>query len=101
MIIGIDIGSGNLRAVGAVRHEDRKYPTVVATYKKSLDGMDRGNIIDEREVANAVTEAILALEEQSGVATLHTLISLGATGLSSHHASGYAQVSRGDRKSVV
>ena len=96
MIIGIDIGSGNLRAVGAVRHEDRKYPTVVATYKKTLDGMDRGNIIDEREVANAITEAIVALEEQSGVTTIHTLISLGATGLSSHHASGYAQVSRGD-----
>jgi cell division protein FtsA len=96
MIIGIDIGSGNIRAVGAIRHEDRKYPTVVATYKKTLDGMDRGNIIDEREVANAVTEAVMALEEQSGVATLHTLVSLGATGLSSHHASGYAQVSRGD-----
>mgnify|MGYP003452793045 CR=1 FL=1 len=31
MIIGIDIGSGNLRAVGAIRHEDRKFPTVVAT----------------------------------------------------------------------
>lgn len=96
MIIGIDIGSGNIRAIGAIRHEDRKYPTVVATYKKTLDGMDRGNIIDEREVANAVTEAIMALEEQSGIATLHTLVSLGATGLSSHHASGYAQVSRGD-----
>ena len=96
MIIGIDIGSGNIRAVGAIRHEDRKYPTVVATYKKTLDGMDRGNIIDEREVAHAVTEAIIALEEQAGIVTLHTLISLGATGLSSHHASGYAQVSRGD-----
>ncbi len=96
MIIGIDIGSGNIRAVGAVRHEDRKYPTVVATYKKSVDGMDRGNIIDEREIANAISEAIISLEEQSGVMTLHTLISLGATGLSSHHASGYAQVSRGD-----
>ncbi len=96
MIIGIDIGSGNLRAVGAVRHEDRKYPTVVATYKKPIDGVDRGNIIDEREVANAINEAIIALEEQSGNSTLHTLISLGATGLSSHHASGYAQVSRGD-----
>lgn len=96
MIIGIDIGSGNIRAVGAVRHADRKYPTVVATYKKSIDGIDRGNIIDEREIANAITETILALEEQAGATTLHTLVSLGATGLSSHHASGYAQVSRGD-----
>ena len=96
MIIGIDIGSGNLRAIGAIRHEDKKYPVVVATYKKSIDGMDRGNIIDEKEVSNAITEAIAALEEQSGFSTLHTLISLGAIGLSSHHASGYAQVSRGD-----
>jgi cell division protein FtsA len=96
MIVGIDIGSGNLRAVGAVRHEDKKYPLVVATYKKSIDGMDRGNIIDEREIANAISDAILSLEEQSGARTLHTLVSLGATGLSSHHASGYAQVSRGD-----
>lgn len=96
MIVGIDIGSGNIRAVGAIRHEDRKYPVVVASYKKIIDGVDRGNIIDEKDVANAITDAILALEEQSGVSTLHTLVSLGATGLSSHHASGYAQVSRGD-----
>jgi cell division protein FtsA len=96
MIVGIDIGSGNLRAVGAIRHEDRKYPTVVATFKKSIDGMDRGNIIDEQDVASAIAEAIMSLEDQAGVSTLHTLVSLGATGLSSHHASGYAQVSRGD-----
>lgn len=96
MIIGIDIGSGNLRAVGAIRHETKKYPSVVATFKKSLDGMDRGNILDELEVANAISEAIASLEEQSGASTVHTLVSLGATGLSSHHASGYAQVSRGD-----
>ena len=96
MIIGKDIGSGNLRAVGAVRHEGKKFPVVVATHKKSIDGIDRGNIVDERGIARAISEAIIALEEQSGMSTLHTLISLGATGLSSHHASGYTQVSRGD-----
>ena len=96
MIVGIDIGSGNLRAVGAVRREDQKYPVVVATYKKSIDGIDRGNIIDDKDVIRVITEAMIALEEQSGVEIAHTLVSLGAIGLSSHHASGYAQVSRGD-----
>ncbi len=96
MIVGIDIGSGTLRAVGAIREEGSKYPTIVATYKKSIDGMDRGNIIDEEEVTKAITEAMISLENQSGKSTIHTLISLGAVGLSSHHASGYAQVSRGD-----
>lgn len=96
MIVGIDIGSGNLRAVGAVHDEHAKYPVVVATYKKSIEGTDRGNIVDEKEVTRAITEAIVSLEEQSGRSTLHTLISLGAVGLSSHHTNGYAQVSRGD-----
>lgn len=96
MIIGIDIGSGSLRAVGAVRDEESKYPIVVATYKKSLDGMDRGNIVDEEEIIEAISDAVNSLENQSGLPIAHTLISLGAVGLSSHHASGYAQVSRGD-----
>ncbi len=96
MIVGIDIGSGNLRAVGAVRREGARHPVVVATYKKSIEGMDRGNIVDEKEVARVIADAIFSLEDQSGSATLHTLISLGAIGLSSSHTSGYAQVSRGD-----
>ncbi len=96
MIIGIDIGSGNLRAVGAIVHEEHRFPRVVASYKKSLDGVDRGNIIDEQEVAQAIANAVMSLEEQSGLRTAHTLVALGATGLTSHHTSGYAQVSRGD-----
>lgn len=96
MIVGIDIGSGSLRAVGAVRDEESKYPIVVATYKKSLDGMDRGNIVDEVEITRAISDAVLALEDHAGLPSAHTLVSLGAVGLSSYHASGYAQVSRGD-----
>lgn len=96
MIVGIDIGSGSLRAVGAVRDEESKYPIVVATYKRPLDGMDRGNIVDEEEIIEAISDAVNSLENQSGLPVAHTLISLGAVGLSSHHASGYAQVSRGD-----
>ena len=96
MVVGIDIGSSSLRALGCIVHEEARFPVVVATYKKSLDGMDRGNITDQAEVARAITDAIAALEQQAGRLTLHTLISLGATGLISHHANGHAQVSRGD-----
>lgn len=96
MIVGIDIGSGNIRAVGTVRQEGIKYPIVVATYKKQIEGTDRGNIIDEEEVTKAVIEAVRSLGSQSKREISHTLVSLGAYGLSSHHASGYAQVSRGD-----
>lgn len=96
MIVGIDIGSGSLRAIGALKEDGARFPTIVATYKKAIDGMDRGNIIDNKEVTNALMAAIDSLEEQSGHDTIHTLISLGATGLTSHHVNGQAQVSRGD-----
>lgn len=96
MIVGIDIGSSSLRALGCVYEEGRRFPAVVATYKKTIDGMDRGNITDGDEVASAIGDALASLEYDAGRTTMHTLISLGATGLSSHHANGHSQVSRGD-----
>lgn len=96
MIVGIDIGSGSLRAIGVIRDETMKHPVVVATYKKTIDGIERGNIVNEEEVSQALMDAVDSLEENSGRRTLHTLISLGATGLSSSHVSGQTQVSRGD-----
>ncbi len=96
MIVGIDIGSGSLRALGCIYEEGARFPVVISTYKKAIDGIERGNITDSEEVANAVSDAIAKLEEESGRDTVHTLISLGATGLTSHHANGHAQVSRGD-----
>jgi cell division protein FtsA len=96
MIVGIDIGSGSLRAIGALHVEGARFPVVIASYKKTIDGMERGNIVDQEEVTQALIEAVNVLEEESGHNTLHTLVSLGAIGLSSHHANGIAQVSRGD-----
>lgn len=96
MVVGIDLGSGNIRAIGAVKDETIRYPRVIATHKRPLEGVDKGNIIDIEEVAKAIEETLNELEEQSGATIVHTLISIGASGLSSYHASGYAQVSRGD-----
>lgn len=96
MIVGIDIGSGSLRAIGAIRDTDVRHPVVIATYKKAIDGIERGNIVNGDDVTSAIIDAIEALEVESGHDTLHTLISLGAIGLSSNHVNGQTQVSRGD-----
>ncbi len=96
MIVGIDIGSGSLRALGCVYEDNARFPVVIATYKKAIEGIDRGNITDSDEAANAIMDAITHLEEESGHNSLYTLVSLGATGLSSSHSNGHTQVSRGD-----
>jgi cell division protein FtsA len=96
MIVGIDIGSSSLRALGCVQKEGFKFPIIIATYKKPIDGIIRGNINDSEEVTHAIIDAITTLEEESGHDALYTLVSLGAIGLTSHHSNGHAQVSRGD-----
>ena len=96
MIVGLDIGSGSLRALGAVHEEGARFPSVVATYKKAIEGVDRGTVVNVTEVANEIIEAVESLEEQSGLRSAHTLISLGAIGLGSSHSNGQTQVSRGD-----
>lgn len=96
MTIGIDIGSGSLRALGCIHEDDKRFPVVIGTYKKATEGIERGNITDNEEVSQAIIDAVATLEEETGHKTAHTLISLGAVGLSSHHSNGHAQVSRGD-----
>lgn len=96
MIVGIDIGSGSLRAIGVVNDTNIRHPIVIATYKKGIEGVERGNIINSEEVTQAIIDAVDSLEEESGHTTLHTLVALGAIGLSSNHVNGQTQVSRGD-----
>lgn len=96
MIVGVDIGSVNIRAIGCVYEEEERLPTVIATYKRQIEGVSRGNITEKKEVSKKIIEAVNKLEEDTGRETLYALVSIGSNGLSSSHANGYAQVSRGD-----
>lgn len=96
MIVGIDIGSSYLRAVGCILEDGKRFPTVVTTYRKHIEGVNRGTITDPIEISDALIDACMKMTEDSGRRIMHTLISLSATQLNSHHANGYAQVTKGD-----
>lgn len=96
IIIGIDIGSSTLRAISCTYEEGMRFPEVLAIYKKPLEGMSKGNVLDVTEVSEAISDAILTLEEKVDAQATYTLVSIAGTHLTSHHASGYAQVTRGD-----
>ncbi len=96
LIIGIDIGSSYIRAVGCIHEEGVRFPTVISSYKKSIEGVERGVITSKDEVTQAIIEAVNKIEDEVGRSATYTLVSLGALLLSSHHANGHTQVSRGD-----
>lgn len=76
--------------------EGARFPTVVATYKRTIEGVDRGAVTDSEEVSKSIIDAVDAIENEVGKVATHTLVALNAVGLTSHHANGHTQVSRGD-----
>jgi cell division protein FtsA len=96
MIVGIDIGSSHLRAVGCILEEGKRFPTVLTTYKKHLDSINRGAITDKIEVSNALEDACTAMTEETGRGIAHTLVALSAHHLSSCHSNGHTQVTKGN-----
>ena len=96
LIIGIDLGSSYIRAIGCVHEEGVRFPIVVSNYKKAIEGMERGVITDKEEVTQAIIDAVNKIEDDFGSSATYTLVSLSALLLSSHHANGHTQVSRGD-----
>lgn len=96
MIVGIDIGSAYLRAVGCVLEEGKRAPVVVSTYKKRIEGVVRGTIIDPIEVASSLEDAIAVLSEETGRRIAHTIVGISAMNLSSSQASGHTQVTKGN-----
>ena len=96
MVIGIDIGSSYLRAVGCVLEEGKRFPIIVTTYKKHIEGVTRGAITDPIEVSDALMDACISMTEETGRRIAHTLISLSAVQLNSSHANGHTQVTKGN-----
>lgn len=96
MIVGIDIGSAYLRAVGCILEEGKRAPTVVTTYKKHVEGVVRGTIIDPIDASTAIEDACLAMQEETGRRIAHTLVALSSINISSSQATGQAQVTKGN-----
>ena len=96
IIIGVDIGSSILRAIACTYEEGKRFPEVLSIYKKSVEGISKGNVLDVNEISEAVSDAVNSLEESVDERASYTLVSIAGTHLTSHHASGYAQVTKGD-----
>lgn len=96
LIVGIDIGSTYIRALGCIQEEGKRFPTVVASYKKHIEGIERGAIKDKDEVALMLEDVVDSITKDTELPIAHTLVALSAVPISSHHANGHTRVTRGD-----
>ncbi len=94
-IIGLDIGSCNIRVAVAQKKEDRPLQILGVGQTKST-GMRRGVVIDLEELAKNVKEAVISAERTSGIPVKNVIVNLGGSHLACRTSKGIIAVSRAD-----
>lgn len=96
LLIGIDIGSSVIRALGAFSGGNQSLPVPQITLELPTDGVDKGRIIDEKEVADVIAKLVASIEEELDEKAMHIVITISPSGLQSTQLSGFTRTTRGD-----
>lgn len=83
-IIGIDLGSSASRICVVKHNLDKKLPTEILDLQEiRTEGIHKGNIVDEKELANTISELFSKLDPQFVKNKNHIVLSLNAAGIGS------------------
>ena len=96
LVVGIDIGSANIRAIIAQKNKEEENPRVIGVGVASSLGVRRGVIVDNDDVAKAVNEAIEMAERMAGVNVKNAIVSIAGAEIFFQDAKGVIAVGRAD-----
>jgi len=96
IIVGIDIGSANIRTVIAQDLPELEYPRVIGVGVVPSFGIRRGVIVDTDEVTKLINESVEKAERMAGVTIKEAIVSIGGTEISFQGAKGVIAVGKAD-----
>lgn len=96
--LGIDIGSGSVRAVVVERDADSPYPIVLGTGSAINNGVRRGYVVSQNDTKDAIKAAIAQATKHIGIDTKRATISLNTASITSHTTSGQTVITRADNE---
>ena len=96
VIIGLDIGSSNIRAVIAQDFSEEETLRVVGAGTVASAGIRQGMVVDIEEAAKAVNNAIETAEKTARTSAETAVISVGGIGINLHESKGVVAVGRAD-----
>lgn len=96
VIVGITIGSSNIRTVIAQDLPELEFPRVIGVGVVPSFGMRRGVIIDVDEVAKLVDESGQKSERMAGLAFKEAVVGIGGTEISFQNSKGVVAVGKAD-----
>lgn len=96
IIVGIDIGSSNVRTVIVQNFAEEELPRIIGVGVAPSQGLRRGVIVDIDEAVKSITESIQQAEITSGVRVESATVSLGGNHITSQNSKGVVAVGRAD-----
>lgn len=95
-IVGLDVGTANIRAVQAKLDQDKQEFSVIGASEVPAAGIRRGVIVDIEEAVSSVSVALEKVERMTGVPVESANVSIGGSHISSQASHGVIAVSRAD-----
>jgi len=95
-VIGIDIGTESVKAVALESVSGEILPRVVSVGAALSRGMRRGVILEPKELAVAIREAVAVLEKSAGIKGDSVYVAVGGPGIVFQKSKGLVAVSRAD-----
>lgn len=95
VLVGIDIGSTNVRTIIA-QNTGEEAPKIVGIGIAPSSGLRKGVVADVEEVAEAINESVKKSEAMSGIKAKKAIVSIGGADISFEEASGVVAVGRAD-----
>ena len=84
LVVGIDIGSSTTKMCAVAHYENPDMsPRILDMVEVETQGVYKGNIINEKELADTLYRAVKDFKEEVFTRKTHTILSLNAAGISS------------------
>lgn len=96
ILVGLDIGTSNVRVVVAQQLGEDKPPQVIGVGKVPSAGVRHGAIVDIDETIKCITEAVEKAEKVTGIPIEECYVSIGGNHIMSKGSKGVIAVSRAD-----
>jgi cell division protein FtsA len=100
IIIGVDVGSSNVRTVVAQIFPEEENPRIIGVSTVPAAGIRRGAVVDLEEATRSIIESVEKAELNSGKKINHAIVSLGGAHITSQESKGVVAVGRADGEVV-
>ncbi|MEK7598215.1 MAG: cell division protein FtsA [Patescibacteria group bacterium] len=96
IIVGIDIGSSNVRTVISQVFPEEEMPRIIGVGVAQSAGIRKGIIVDLEETVKVISESVEKAERNSGRTVEKALVNLGGNHITSQDSKGVIAVGRAD-----